>query len=194
MFVLFSSALASGLNSSAAAKPCGTFLVGITWIVLFSTSAFACSAAKMMFLLFGNTKICSALIFCAAVAISLALGFIVCPPSIMRSTVKSRKISESPAPVQIASMPISFFSASIFALIWRFCSNMFSIFGLSSSPSSNAYVSALPGLLVCTCTLTSSKSPIQITLSPIVINLSRKRSIAERVVLFFILMMKNSVQ
>ena len=41
---------------------------------------------------------------------------------------------------------------------------MFSIFTLSSSPSVKALLSALPGLLVCTCTLTSDKSPIQITL------------------------------
>ena len=40
--------------------------------------------------------------------------------------------------VKLQNMPISFFSASSLALCWRFCSNMFSLFGLSSSPSSKA--------------------------------------------------------
>ena len=125
---------------------------------------------------------------------SLALGFIVCPPSITRSTSRSLKIASSPSPAQMASMPISFFSASRLARMARFCSSMFSIFTRSSSPSSSAYESATPGVFVCTCTFTSSRSPMQMTQSPICMSFSLSLSMSARVVCFFKLMMKNSVQ
>ena len=49
----FSSALASGINATAAAIPSATLLVGMTKTG-FSARSRACSADKMIFLLFGR--------------------------------------------------------------------------------------------------------------------------------------------
>ena len=56
----FSSGSASGTNEITAAIPCGTVFVGITMISFSSTRSLACSAARMIFLLFGRIKICFA--------------------------------------------------------------------------------------------------------------------------------------
>ena len=158
------------------------------------TKSLACSAARITFELLGNTNTLDAFIFWTASAISCAEGFIVCPPSITLSHIRSLKISSSPLPAQIASIPISFFSASSLALSARFSSSIFSILILSSSPSSKASESATPGVLVWTWTFTSSKSPIQITLSPMPISFSFNLSISASVVTGFKFTTKNSVQ
>ena len=102
----FSSTVPSGLNASAAEIPSGTLLEGITRKFLV-VKPFACSAAKMMFLLFGNTNTFLAGILSAALAMSAALGFIVCPPSIIWSTYKSLNRSAMPFPGATATIPCS---------------------------------------------------------------------------------------
>ena len=63
MFVLLTGTDASGFNASAAAKPCGTFFVCITWITLLVTRSFACSYAIIIFELLVNTYTFEAFIF-----------------------------------------------------------------------------------------------------------------------------------
>ena len=136
---LFSSTDASGLNAIAAEIPSGTLLVGMTTKFLLVTSP-ACSAAKTIFLLLGKTKTVRAGTLSAAFAISSALGFIVCPPTIISSTVKSLKMEASPSPGATEIIPISLLSstACAFFLSSLFCSRIFSILRLYSSPSSSA--------------------------------------------------------
>ena len=64
-----------------------------------------CSAAMMMFLLFGNTNTVSAGVRFISLRMSSVEGFIVCPPVTMRSTPSSRKSSAMPAPAHTATAP-----------------------------------------------------------------------------------------
>ena len=175
--------------------PSGTLRVGII-TNFFAVKSLACSAAKMMFLLFGKIITFLAGTFSTACTMSSALGFIVWPPSIISSTAKSLKRFASPLPGATATMPISLVSTGCWRLAKssRFSSRIFSIFKLSSSPSSRAYASARFGSFVCTCTFTSCRSPIQITLSPMVISFSRSLSISAVVVFLLRWIITYSVQ
>ena len=154
----FSCAFLEASKLIIAVIPCGTVFVGITISFLPSTSSAACSAARIMFLLFGRTKTVSALMRSAAFKISSVLGFMVCPPSITSSTPSSLKISESPSPAEIVTKPkslcgafSSFFSVSSLAAasisdcwitFWLCSSRILSTFIFVSCPYSNAFSNA----------------------------------------------------
>ena len=133
----------------------------------FSVKSCACSAARMILELFGRMMTDFAQTFFTASAISAVLGFIVCPPVTIWSTPKSLKILESPSPEETATIPTCFISAARFS-----CSSRF------NSPNSRAYCRAVPGVLVCTCTLMSSGSPTTTRESPMAASLFLRASTA----------------
>ena len=144
----------------------------------FSVKSCACSAARMILELFGRMMTDFAQTFFTASAISAVLGFIVCPPVTIWSTPKSLKILESPSPEETATIPTCFISAARFSCSSRFCCTMFSILILFNSPNSRAYCRAVPGVLVCTCTLMSSGSPTTTRESPMAASLFLRASTA----------------
>ena len=131
--------------------PCGTVFVGIT-MTRFSVIGTHCSAAIIMFLLFGRTKTVSAGVRFTARRMSSVDGFIVWPPVTILSAPSSRNSSAMPSPAQTATAPKGF-SGSANSLssaagssagaaacaasppaISLCCSRMFSIFTFSSGP------------------------------------------------------------
>ena len=166
--------------------PWGTVFVGMT-TTCFSVRGMHCSAAMIMFLLFGRTKTVEAGVRLISWRISSVEGFIVWPPVTTPSAPSSRKSSSIPLPAQTATAPYcfsgaattsspSFMASSSFSTSSRSSVEralrpaatsscwvrMFSIFASSSVPYFCDSVRAAPGIFVCTCTLNSS-SPSLIT-------------------------------
>ena len=101
---VISSSVAVSSRESSAVMPCGTVLVGMT-TTRFSVSGMHCSAAMMMFLLFGNTNTVSAGVRFISVRMSSVEGFIVWPPVTILSAPSSRKSSAMPTPAHTATAP-----------------------------------------------------------------------------------------
>ena len=167
-----------------AVMPCGIFFVG-SMITCFSESGAACSAAIMIFLLFGRTKTTSAGTASIAWSRSSVEGFIVWPPRTSWSTPRSVNTLSKPSPAATATNP-NFFSGSAitrsrgasavpsttFAVC---CSRMFSIFTVSSGPNFSASSNARLGWSVCTWTLIMSSSSTTTRESPILFRMERIR-------------------
>ena len=103
----FSSAEASGSKLKSAERPCGMVRVGTTIILRSVTSGTACSAARMMFLLFGSTKTVFAGVARTASTMSSVLGFIVWPPLTTCAQPSSSKSARRPSPAATETKPSS---------------------------------------------------------------------------------------
>ncbi len=80
---------------------------------VFSVSGMHCSAAMMMFLLFGNTNTVEAGVLFTSRRMSSVEGFIVWPPVTIRSAPSERKRSAMPSPAHTATKPTSFSAGAI---------------------------------------------------------------------------------
>ena len=89
-----------------------------------------------------------------------------------------------PSPSETATIPKSLGGScfvslpALSAALSRRCCTIFSILRFTSSPSACPNSSALPGSLVCTCTLTSDRSPTTSTQSPMRFRRRRKESMS----------------
>ena len=144
MLLSISSSVFSVLNAMAAETPCIIVFVGIT-ITFLSESSAACCAASIMFELFGSTNTFLAFACFMALSIVSMLGFIVWPPSITTETPRSLNTALIPSPALTDITAYSFSFRFRFSFICLFCSRMFSILILSTSPSLKAICITLPG-------------------------------------------------
>ena len=150
LFVLKS---ASGSNASIADIPCGIVLVCNTQTFL-SASLTACSAAIIIFLLFGRTNTISAGQALIAARMSSVEGFIVWPPLTTQSTPMSENTASRPSPAATATKPYCFSGgAGLNSCLACFClcsccNLIFSTFGRLMYPNSSPFSIALPGLFV----------------------------------------------
>src|SRR6056297_233598 len=80
-----------------------------------------------MLLLFGNINTCSPLTLSIDVIISCVLGFIVCPPDINSSTIRSLNNSFTPWPIPIDMKLYFLYSFFLFLFLALNCSFIFSI-------------------------------------------------------------------
>ena len=144
---------ASGSKAIIALIPCGIERVWSTQTFL-SASFTACSAAIMMFLLFGSTNTVSAGQLIIAFRMSSVEGFIVCPPRTMQSTPMSVNIASIPLPAATATKPYFFSglagvkSAAADLLRFSCCNFIFSILGRFMQPNSRPFCIASPGSFV----------------------------------------------